>query len=320
MDREYEIAVVGGGPAGLAAALYAARALRRTALIERKAAGGQIALTGLVENYPGFPDGVNGFDLGVQMHRQAEKYGAESLYRDVTGVRRADGRFVLSTDEGELLARSVVLTGGADYNRLGVPGEERLTGRGVSYCATCDAAFFRGAEVVVVGGGDAALDEGLFVTRYASKVHIVHRRDQLRGSAVLQARAFANPSIDFTWDTVVEEILGEESVTGVRLRNLKSGAVSAWPVEAVFIFIGQHPNTDWLGGMLELDRGGHVPVNLWMETAVPGLFAAGDIRADSARQVVSAAGDGATAAIRADHFLSETFPDRLGAETAALVE
>jgi thioredoxin reductase (NADPH) len=320
MGQEYEIVIVGGGPAGLAAALYAARALRRTALVERKAPGGQIALTGLVENYPGFPDGINGFDLGVHMHRQAEKYGAETIYTDVTGIRRESGGFLLMGSEEEILARSVILTGGADYNRLGVPGEERLTGRGVSYCATCDAAFFRGAEVIVVGGGDAAIDEALFVTRYARQVHIVHRRDQLRASAVLQARAFANPKIDFTWDTVVTEVLGEESVTGARLRNLRSGQTSEWPVEAVFIFIGQHPNTDWLGGMLQLDQGGHVPVNLWMETAVPGLFAAGDIRGQSARQVVSAAGDGATAAIRADQYLSGVFPDRLGLEVAALAE
>ena len=319
MSPEYEIIVVGGGPAGLAAAMYAARALRRTLLIERKAPGGQIALTGAVENYPGFVDGINGFDLGAQMHSQAEKYGTATLYADVTGIRRDGDRFVLGTEGGEVAGRSVILTGGADYNRLGVPGEERLTGRGVSYCATCDAAFFRGAEVIVVGGGDAALDEGLFVTRYAERVHIIHRRDAFRASAILQERALASPKIDVTWDTIVTEILGDTSVGGVRTRNLKTGEERVRPAEAVFIFIGQHPNTEWLGGMLRLDAGGHVPVNLWMETAVPGLFAAGDIRADSARQVVSAAGDGATAAVRADHYLSSAFPDRLpqaGAEAA----
>ncbi|MGD9890507.1 MAG: thioredoxin-disulfide reductase [Dehalococcoidia bacterium] len=308
---EYEVVIVGGGPAGLAAALYAARALRRTAIVERKAPGGQIALTGAVENYPGFADGINGFDLGVQMQRHAEKYGAETLYADVTRIERDGQIFRLATTDGEIHARSVILTGGADYNRLGVPGEERLTGRGVSYCATCDAAFFKDEEVIVVGGGDAALDEGLFVTRYAAWVHIVHRRDTFRASAVLQARALADPKIDVIWDTIVTEILGGDSVTGVRLRNVRTGDEWERPIGAVFIFIGQHPNTDWLGGMLALDAGGHVPVNLWMETAVPGLFAAGDIRGDSARQVVSAAGDGATAAIRADQYLSNTFPDRL---------
>ena len=318
---EYEIVIVGGGPAGLAAGLYAARATRRTLLIERKAPGGQIALTGAVENYPGFSEGINGFDLGQQMLAQAERYGLDVRYADVTGVRRDGNRFILSTDDdGEIVARSVILTGGADYNRLDVPGEERLTGRGVSYCATCDAAFFRGADVIVVGGGDAALDEGLFVTRYADRVTIVHRRDSFRASGILQARVFANPKIDVLWDTVVTEILGEESVTGVRLRNVKTGETSERAVGAVFIFIGQHPNTDWLAGLLPLDAGGHVPVNLWMETEVPGLFAAGDIRADSARQVVSAAGDGSTAAIRADHYLSSTFADRLPQESTAAAD
>jgi thioredoxin reductase (NADPH) len=317
---EYEIVIVGGGPAGLAAGLYAARATRRTLLIERKAPGGQIALTGAVENYPGFPDGINGFDLGQQMQAQAEQYGMDVLYADVTGIRREDRSFVLTTDADEIVARSVILTGGADYNRLDVPGEERLTGRGVSYCATCDAAFFRGADVIVVGGGDAALDEGLFVTRYADRVTIVHRRDTFRASGILQARAFAEPKIDVLWDTIVTEILGDETVTGVRLRNVKTGDESERAVDAVFIFIGQHPNTGWLAGLLTLDAGGHVPVNLWMETAVPGLFAAGDIRADSARQVVSAAGDGSTAAIRADHYLTDAFADRLPQESPAAAD
>jgi thioredoxin reductase (NADPH) len=312
MDREFEIVIVGGGPAGLAAGLYAARATRRTALIERKVPGGQIALTGAVENYPGFPDGINGFDLGLQMQRQAEQYGLETIYAEVLAVQHERPYFRLRTGEGEIDARSVILTGGADYNRLGVPGEERLTGRGVSYCATCDAAFFKGADVIVVGGGDAALDEGLFVTRYAERVTIVHRRDSFRASRILQDRALANPKVDVMWNTTVTEILGDESVNAVRLRNVTTGEESIRPTAAVFIFIGQHPNTDWLGGMLALDAGGHVPVNLWMETTIPGLYAAGDIRADSARQVVSAAGDGATAAIRADHYLTNTFSDRLG--------
>lgn len=303
-EHDYDIAIVGGGPAGLAAGLYAARATRRTLLLERKVTGGQIALTSTVENYPGFPDGINGFDLGQAMQRQAEKYGMEMEYTDVSSITREDGRFRLVTPDGERRARAVIVTAGADYNRLGVPGEERLTGRGVSYCATCDAAFFRDQEVAVVGGGDAAMDEGLFITRYASKVHVIHRRDTLRASKVLQERARAHPKIDFTWNTVVESIEGEDAVTGVRLRNLVTGQQSEMKVSAVFVFIGQHPNTEWLNGMLPLDAGGHLPVNLWMETGVPGLFAAGDVRADSARQVASAVGDGVTAAIRADHHLS----------------
>jgi thioredoxin reductase (NADPH) len=312
MAREYEIVIVGGGPAGLAAGLYAARAQRRTLLSERKVIGGQIALTSVVENYPGFPEGVNGFDLGQLMLTQAEKHGMATEYTDVTAVTRdGDGRFRLHTPDGAIVARALIVTAGADYNRLGVPGEERLTGRGVSYCATCDAAFFRDAEVAVVGGGDAAMDEGLFITRYARAVHVIHRRDTLRASRILQERAFANPKMDFTWNTIVERIEGDEAVRAVRLRNVITGEQRELPVEAVFIFIGQHPNTEWLSGMVELDAGGHIPVNLWMETAVPGLFAAGDVRVDSSRQVASAVGDGATAAIRADHYLSSVFSERM---------
>lgn len=298
-----DIVIIGGGPAGLAAGLYAARALRSTLLIERKAPGGQIALTGAVENYPGI-ESVNGFDLSQQMLAQAEHNGMQVHYADVLGIRRDGDSFILSTTEGDVTARAVILTGGADYNRLNIPGEERLTGRGVSYCATCDAAFFKGMDVAVVGGGDAALDEGLFVTRYARKVYLIHRRDQFRASRVLQERVFANPTIEIIWDTVVTEVLGEGEVSGARLRNVKTNAERILPVAAVFIFIGQHPNTDWLKADLTLDAGGHVPVNLWMETSIPGLFAAGDIRAESARQVASAVGDGATAAIRADAYLT----------------
>jgi thioredoxin reductase (NADPH) len=303
----YDIIVVGAGPAGLAAALYAARARRRTLIIERKVTGGQIALTADVENYPGF-ESINGFDLADKMHKQAEKYGAETAYADVTAIdQEDDGSHIVRTNEGAWRARAVILTGGADYNKLGVPGEERLTGYGVSYCATCDAAFFKDQTVAVVGGGDAAMDEGLFVTRYVSKAYVIHRRDTLRASAILQERAFANEKLEFVWDTVVEEIVGEKHVTGVRLRNVKTGEQSTLDVGAVFIFIGLTPNTAYLRGKLPMDNGGHVLVNEWMETAVPGIFAAGDIRANSARQVVSAAGDGATAAIRADHYITDRF-------------
>ena len=300
----YDVVIIGGGPAGLAAGLYTARGSRSTLLIERKGIGGQIALTNLVENYPGFEAGVNGFDLGQQMHRQASKYGMETRYAEMTAITTSEGGFLVETSEGPVAARAVIVTAGADYNRLGVPGEERLTGFGVSYCATCDAAFFRDMDVIVVGGGDAAMDEGLFITRYARSVTVVHRRDTLRAGKVLQDRAFANPKMRFVWNTVVEEITGTTAVDGVRLRNLVTGEVSSLAAAAVFIFIGQHPNTDWLSGMLRLDTGGHLPVNLWMETAIPGLFAAGDVRSESARQVASGVGDGVTAAVRAEHYLS----------------
>ncbi|MEX0787109.1 MAG: thioredoxin-disulfide reductase, partial [Dehalococcoidia bacterium] len=292
-EQHYDIVIIGAGPAGLAAGLYAARARRHTILLERNVTGGQIALTSTVENYPGL-DEVNGFDLGQMMQRQAEKYGMETGYTEVTGLDRRDGLHVVHTKAGDYTAKAVIITGGADYNRLGVPGEEELTGKGVSYCATCDAAFFKDQVCAVVGGGDAALDEGLFVTRYASKVHVIHRRDALRASKILQERAFANPKMEFIWDTVVEAIEGEDGVERLQLRNVKTNEESTLDVGAVFIFVGLTPNTDYLEGIVKLDAGRHIYVNEWMETEVPGLFAAGDVRANSARQVVSAAGDGAT--------------------------
>ncbi|MBI1886644.1 MAG: thioredoxin-disulfide reductase [Chloroflexi bacterium] len=306
MAQEFDIVIIGGGPGGLAAGLYAARARRHTVLLEKGVIGGQISLTDIVENYPGI-ESINGFDLAQAMLKHAENYGLEAHYVEVAGLERAGQKWVVRTNQDDYIGKAVILTAGADYNRLGVPGEERLTGRGVSYCATCDAAFFKDQEVAVVGGGDSALDEGMFTSRYASKVYVVHRRDQLRASRVLQERAFANPKMEFTWNTVVTEVLGENEVAGARLRNTITGEESTLEVKAVFIFIGQHPNTDFLKGLVSTDEGGHVLVNDWMETELPGLFAAGDVRQNSARQVVSSAGDGATAAIAADHYISNTF-------------
>jgi thioredoxin reductase (NADPH) len=306
-EVEIDIAIVGGGPAGLTAALYAARARRRTVVFEAGIVGGQIASTGIVENYPGFPDGVNGLDLALAMQRQAERFGAEVRPQTVTALRGDGAAFVLTIDGDEpheVRARAVIVTAGAEPLRLGVPGESELTGSGVSYCATCDAPLFRDVPVVVVGGGDAALDEGLFAARFASKVTIVHRRDALRASAILQERVFAEPRIEVVWNTVVERINGSDHVESVTLRDVVTGATRELAIVAVFVFIGQRPNAELLTGLVPLDRGGHARVNLWMETAVPGLFAAGDVRTDAAKQLVSAAGDGATAAIRADRYLA----------------
>ena len=307
-SREYDIVIIGGGPGGLAAGLYAARGRRRTALLEKGVIGGQISLTETVENYPGI-ETINGFDLAQAMLKHAEGCGLETEYVEVSGLERQDRRWRVRTPADDFIAKAVIVTSGADYNRLGVPGEERLTGRGVSYCATCDAAFFKGEGVAVVGGGDAALDEGLFAARFADKVTVIHRRDQLRASRILQERAFANPKMNFIWDTVVSGILGEDQVTAVRLHNRASGEQRTLNVAAVFIFIGQHPNTDFLKGLVSMDNGGHVLVNDWMATELPGLFAAGDVRQNSARQVATSVGDGVTAAIAADHYISENFPD-----------
>lgn len=308
MDETFDIAVIGAGPAGLTAGLYAARAARRTVCFERHLVGGQIALTSLVENYPGFVEPINGFDLGDQMEQQASKHGLQMRHDAVTSVTRQDDRFRLETSSGAVLANAVIATAGADYNRLGIPGEERLTGRGVSYCATCDAPFFRDKTVAVIGGGDAAADEGLFVARYASKVYLIHRRNALRATKVLQDRLFAEAKIEPVWDTIVESIEGVDQVTGVRLLNQSTRERGELEVAAAFIFIGQHPNSELFGDLATIDRGGHLLVDMWMRTSCPGLFAAGDLRAESSRQLVSAAGDGATAAIAADHYLDDHFP------------
>ena len=304
--EEYDIVIIGGGPAGLAAGLYAARGLHKTLLLEKGVVGGQIALTELVENYPGVPT-VNGFDLAQTMLKQSESYGIETDYSAVSAVERAGEKWIVKTEERNIIAKAVIVTSGADYNRLGVTGEERLTGKGVSYCATCDAAFFKGQDVAVVGGGDAAMDEGLFTSRYADNVTVLHRRDELRASRILQERAFANPKMKFRWNTIVDAVVGDGQVTSLRLRDVVTGDESTLPVGAVFIFIGQHPNSGFLKGLVKMDAGGHVIVDEWMRTQQPGLFAAGDVRQNSARQVASSVGDGVTAAIAADHYLSSKF-------------
>jgi thioredoxin reductase (NADPH) len=307
-ERDYDVVIIGGGPAGLAAGLYAARGMHRTVLLEKGVVGGQISLTEIVENYPGVPS-VNGFDLAQTMLKQSESYGMETEYVEVTGIEQAGNKWRVKTTEDTFLAKAVIVTSGAEYNKLGVPGEEALTGKGVSYCATCDAAFFKGMDVAVVGGGDAAMDEGLFTSRYADKVSVIHRRDELRASRILQDRAFANPKMDFVWNTVVDEIVGNGQVTGVKLRDVVTDKVTEMPLSAVFIFIGQHPNSSILEGLVEMDAGKHVLVDDWMRTKLPGLFAAGDVRQNSARQVASSVGDGVTAAIAADHYISDAFPD-----------
>jgi len=305
VDRTYDVIIIGGGPAGLSAGLYCARARLTTLLMEKGVIGGQISNAELVENYPGFPDGISGYELGQAMHRQAKKYGLETLSAEVVGIELAQGKKVIKTSEGEYVAKAVILAGGAEPNRLGVPGEEKLLGKGVSYCATCDGPLFKGQVVAVIGGGDSAVEEGILLTRFASKVIIVHRRHQLRAAKLLQERAFANQKIEFLWDTVVEEILGDVKVKGLSLRNVKTGDRSTLEVSGVFIYVGLHPSTDYLKDLLSLDAEGHVPTGEGMETEIAGIFAAGDIRKKAARQAITAAGDGATVALSAERYLGE---------------
>ncbi len=304
MNKEYEVVIIGGGPAGLAAGLYASRARFNSLLIERGLVGGQITTTEHIENYPGFPEGITGYELGQIMHQQATKYGLETVIAEATGIKLQDKQKVIITNEGNFIAKAVIIASGSERQKLGVPGEKEFTGKGVSYCATCDAAFFQDQPVAVVGGGNAAITEVLHLTKFASRVIVIHRRQQLRATRILQERAFAEPKIEFLWNTVVEEIEGEDFVKRIGLRQVVTKGKSTLEVAGIFISIGFKPGTDYLKGILPFDSDGHIITNDKMETEVPGIFAAGDIRHNSARQAITAAGDGATAAIYAEKFIT----------------
>ena len=303
--KKYDVVIIGGGPAGLTAGLYASRAKLSSLLIEKGLVGGQVASTGWVENYPGFPEGISGAELGQLMHRQATKYGLKTLIAEVTGIKLKGEQKVIRTTEGDLMAEAVIIAGGSERQKLGVPGEGKFIGKGVSYCATCDAAFFKEKPVAVVGGGDTAVAEALHLARFASRVTVVHRRSQLRASRILQEKASSEPKIEFRWDSIVEEIEGRDMVKGIRLRQVKTGEGSTLEVAGVFISVGLKPNTDYLKGILPLDADSLIVADEKMETKIPGVFAAGDIRRNSARQAITAAGDGATAAIYAGKFISK---------------
>jgi len=267
--------------------------------------GGQITYTEQVDNYPGFPDGIGGIALTQLMHQQATKYGLETLMAEVTAIELQDGQKVVKTTEGDFSARIVIIANGSELQKLGVPGEAELTGKGVSYCATCDAAFFTELPVAVAGGGNAAITEALHLAKFASKVVVIHRRQELRATRILQEKAFNESKIEFLWNSVVEEIEGGDMVKSLRLRNVVTGEKSALDISGIFVAIGFKPNTDFLKGVVPLDATGAVITNEKMETGVPGVFAAGDIRSNSIRQVIAAAGDGAIAAFYAEKFVSD---------------
>lgn len=303
-SQEYDVVIIGGGPAGLSAGLYAARARLRCLLIERAGIGGAIVNAGLVENYPGFPDGISGVVLADLMNEQAKKYGLETLIADVTGLELKGKQKIVRTAGGDFNAKAVIIASGADRVKLSVPGEKEFTGRGVSYCALCDGYFFQDQRVAVVGGGNAAINEAIELTKYASRVIVIHRRQELRATRILQERVFAEPKIEFRWNTVVEAIEGEDVVQRLRLRNVLTGENSTLDVSGIFVATGAKPNTGYLKGVLPLEETGYITINEKMETGVAGIFAAGDIRANSVRQVVAATGDGATAAIYAEKFIA----------------
>ncbi len=306
MSTELEnVIIIGSGPAGLTAGLYAARAELKPLLLTGNEIGGQISLTTDVENYPGFPEAISGPELIERMREQAEKFGCRIEHDYVTRVDFLRHPFIIETGNGKrYAAKAVIVATGATPRRLGVPGEQEFTGRGVSYCATCDGFFFRGKELVVVGGGDSALEEGLFLTRFATKIRIVHRRDQLRASQILQRRAFANDKIEFIWNSVVTAIHGNGSVRSVTLRNVKTGAESELKTDGVFIYIGHIPNTQLFVGQLEMDPDGYLIVDKRMHTNIPGVFAAGDVQDRYFRQVATAVGQGCAAAMEAEKFIA----------------
>ena len=305
--KKERVIVIGSGPAGLTAALYTARAQLDPLLIAGAQIGGQVAITADVENYPGFIDGVGGPELVDLMKKQAERFGARvSEFDEVVEVDFTKGSpFYVKTHSEEYMAETVIVTAGASPRKLDIPGEDKFTGHGVSYCGTCDGFFFRGKDVVVVGGGDSAIEEGIFLTRFANKVEVIHRRDELRAGVHLQERARANDKITFTWDTVVTDIKGNGSVAGITLKDRNTGESREHKTDGVFIFIGHYPNSAFLVDQLEMDEEGYVITDELMRTSVPGVFSAGEIQDSHYRQVATSVGQGCAAAMSAEKWLSE---------------
>jgi thioredoxin reductase (NADPH) len=302
---DYEVVIIGSGPAGLTAAIYAGRALVKTLVLAGKVAGGQLMLTSGVENYPGFSNGIQGPELMQEMRKQAMRFGAEISDEDVESIDLGSRPFKLKAGGDQHTAKAVIIATGSSAKWLGLPSEEKLRGRGISSCATCDGYFFRGKRVVVVGGGDTAIEEALFLTKFATQVVVVHRRDTLRASKIMQKRAMTNDKIKFIWNSIVEDVLGHDKVESVKLRNLKTGEVSIMPSDGVFVAIGFQPNTSLFEGQIELDEKGYVISKQGTKTSVEGVFVAGDVHDHKYRQAVTAAGEGCKAAMDALAYLEE---------------
>ncbi|MEW5723268.1 MAG: thioredoxin-disulfide reductase [Thermodesulfobacteriota bacterium] len=309
MEEILDLVIIGGGPAGLTAGLYAARARLKARMIEKLSPGGQILTTDWVDNYPGFPEGVSGFELVDRMRRQAERFGLEVASKEVTALAREGELFRVGLAGGSVSARTVILATGSQPVKLGIPGEIQLIGKGVSYCATCDGPFYREAVVAVVGGGDTAVEEALYLTRFAAKVHLFHRRDQLRATGILREKVKASPKIEIHWSSVLTAIEADDRglVGAVIYKDLKTGNETRLPLEGVFMFVGQKPMTGFLNGFVEMDENGFIVTDAEMATSQPGVWAAGDVRAKLLRQISTAVGDGATAAFAAEKYLETKF-------------
>ncbi len=300
-----EVIIIGSGPAGLTAAIYTARANLRPLVISGLERGGQVTLTNDLENFPGFPEGLGGFEMYQLFEKQAARFGAELLYDVVTSVDLSGETKIVKTASETYESRTVIIATGSTPKRLGVPGEDKYIGKGVSYCATCDGFFFTGKKVAVIGGGNSALDEGLFLTRFADKVTIIHRRDRLRADAILQERAEKNEKIEFVWDSVVEEVAGSDTVTHLKLRNVKTGSAGDFAVDGVFVFIGHKPNTELFAGQVNLDAGNYIDTDRRTHTNLEGVFACGDVQDSIYRQAITAAGSGCAAALEAERYIAE---------------
>jgi thioredoxin reductase (NADPH) len=302
-ETDYDLIIAGGGPAGLTAGLYAGRGMLKTLLLERMILGGQAASTFLIENYPGFPDGIPGPELSQAMEKQAKNFGLIIENGEINSLRPSGKFWEIETGGRIIRSKAVVIATGVEPNKLGVPGEEELKGRGVSYCATCDGPFFREQEIGVVGGGDSAVEEALYLTRFARKVYLIHRRNAFRAEKILQDRAFKNPKIEILWDTVVTKVVGQNGVDGLEIRNVKTQEAKGLEVRGVFFYVGWLPLTGFLKGIVSLDSNGYVTTDPNMATSAPGVFAAGDVRQKTLRQVATAVGDGAIAAFFAEKYI-----------------
>jgi len=304
-SNTYEVIILGGGPAGLTAGLYASRARLNTLLIENALFGGQMTTTETIDNYPGFPEGVTGEELSRLMEEQAKRFGMETVSGEVVEVKLEGDHKVVRTDESTYHCEALIVCTGAEYRKLEVPGEKKFAGKGVSYCATCDGAFFTDSRIVVVGGGDSALTEALFLTKFVKELTIIHRRDALRATKIYQEKAMANPKIKFLWNSVVKEIKGDDVVRAVVVKNVKTGETTEFETEGAFLFVGLLPRTESVRGLVQMDEAGYIIANDNCETSVKGIFAAGDCRKKLLRQIATAVGDGATAAFAAEKYLEE---------------
>jgi thioredoxin reductase (NADPH) len=301
----YEVIIIGGGPAGLTAGLYTSRSRFNTLLIEIGLLGGQMTTTEVIENYPGFPQGINGDELSRLMEEQAKRFGLEVVSQEVVEVKLEGERKLVKTDESTYLCEALIICTGTEYRKLGIPGEKEFTGKGVSYCATCDGAFFKDSQIVVVGGGDSALTEALFLTKFAKELTIIHRRDALRGTKIYQERVLSNPKIKMLWNSVVQKIKGDSIVRSIIIKNVKTGEINEFNTEGVFLFVGVSPRTQFLKNLITFDEAGYIVTDENCETSIKGIFAAGDCRKRLLRQIATAVGDGATAAFATEKYLEE---------------